>query len=109
MAGKRTYKKTEPTPEVAEPRKPITILKPYIDTITSDTLPRDIDVKKLPGSIKIRFKQSGTGERSNRYKGKSGTQYDFNGGVPLVITNQTDIAAFVLKARKNPETWEIVK
>lgn len=83
--------------------------KPYIETLTADTKPRDVKADKLPEVIKVRYKQSPTGETSNRYLGKSGIRYDFNGRVPLPVINDVDKVAFVLKAIKNPETWEIVK
>jgi hypothetical protein len=110
MAGKRKYitREPEPTDEPVVERPKMQIMKPYIDTITKDTVKRDIDAGKLPKSIKIRFKMSGTGERSNRYLGRSGIRYDFNGGVPLVITNESDRIELILKAKRNPECWEIV-
>jgi len=109
MAGKRkSYKREEPESEVTEQPIIKKVFKPYIDTITKDTQARDVDPNKLPKKIMVRFIQNPMGERSNRYISKSRTQYDFNGGVPLPVTNPIDIVTFVLKAKKNPETWEIV-
>ena len=108
MAKRNTKKSVKPETEPEVVKAPI-IRKPYIDTITKDTKPRDVDVDKLPKSIKIKFLGDGTGMQSNRYLGKSGGFYDFNGGVPIEITNDKDRKSFVLKARKNPEVWEIVK
>ena len=108
--AKRTYKSTEkPTPkDVAEKPKSLVIMKPYIDTLNKDTQARDVKADKLPGKITVRFKRNGAGETTNRYIGKSGTRYDFHGGVPLVVEIGIDKVDFVLKAKKNPEVWEII-
>lgn len=113
MAGKKTFKKREPEypdedVEEQAPVKKLVIMKPYIDTITKETKPRDINPDKLPDKILVRFKMNGAGETSNRYLGKSGQRYDFNGGVPMTITNKVDIVDFIVSARHNPECWEIV-
>ena len=107
MAKRKNFAKNEPDPDVVE-KAPLVIMKPYIDRITKDTQARDINIGKLPDTITIRFKKNGAGETTNRYVGKSGIRYDFNGGVPLVIKNGTDIAHLILKAKKNPEVWEII-
>jgi len=106
MAKKNKYTPKKPVVEtIVEKIIPV----PYIDTITKDSRPRDVDPSKLPKTVSIRFKGDGTGMKSNQWLGKSRMQYDFNGLVPRQITNDDDKVCLILKARKNPEAWEIVE
>lgn len=109
MAGKKKsyYKSAAPEAEELEERKPMVVMKPYVDTLTKETHRDDVNVDKLPAKVLVTFRGDPLGNKSNRYLGKSGQRYDFNGGVPIEITNDTDRVWFVLKAKKNPETWEV--
>lgn len=103
---KTTKKTTSEKPDFIEPIKKVII--PYIETITKDTPACDVVAKKLPNPLMLVYKQSPEGNRSLTWRGKTGVIYTFAGGTPTAITNDLDRAFLVWKARKNPETWEIV-
>lgn len=60
---------------------------------------------KTPKSIRVKY--IGTGS-TMRHSGRTNSDYVFGGGVPLTINKEADIAFFMLKAKNNPETWQVV-
>jgi len=60
---------------------------------------------KAPKSINVKYLGSGG---TMRHSGRTNSDYVFAGGIPLTITKEADIAFFMLKAKNNPDTWQVV-
>ena len=59
---------------------------------------------KTPKSINVKYVGSGG---TMRHSGRTNSDYVFSGGIPLTITKEADIAFFMLKAKNNPDTWQV--
>ena len=60
---------------------------------------------KTPKSINVKYVGGGG---TMRHSGRTNSDYVFSGGIPLTITKEADIAFFMLKAKSNPDTWQVI-
>lgn len=94
-------KGTQKKDKVEEPKEEVPELPEVVDILVKET-PKKIFGNKTPKSITVKFLGGNI-----RHSGRTQADYQFTGGVPVLITDPVDVKFFLLKAENNPETWRV--
>lgn len=85
-----------------KPNKPKMEAKPEEPVIDMEP-PKQSWPPKTPKSIRVKYLSG-----NMIHKGRTQSEYHFTGGVAVLITNPIDVKFFMLKAKNNSDTWQVV-